>query len=271
MKLVSSLGVGVIAAGVAKCRADHIVIAGNEGGTGNNQHHHQQHRHVIYSVSGAARWSSIKHTGIPWEIGLPDAHQTLVLNGLRGRVRLQVDGGIKTGRDVVLAALMGAEEFGFGTIPLVAMGCIMMKKCHLNTCPVGIATQDPILRAKFAGQPEHVINYFFFLAEEVRTYMAAMGFRTIDEMIGRTDYIYISNENLVKERGLDLSPLLVNAHDLNPGAAVHYVKWKSEIEQVVDQYLIRKLNPVIMRAIESTVLFFSHVSASVKLIFWLLA
>ena len=161
VKLVSEVGVGTIAAGVAKTKADHIVIAGHDGGT------------------GASPYSSIKHAGTPWELGLAEAQQTLVLNGLRDRVRLQADGQMKTGRDVVIGALLGADEFGFATAPLVAEGCIMMRKCHLNTCPVGVATQDPELRKKFTGKPEHVINFFFFVAEEVRAIMARARHRPV--------------------------------------------------------------------------------------------
>ncbi|MFN4116361.1 MAG: glutamate synthase-related protein, partial [Inhella sp.] len=171
VKLVSEVGVGTIAAGVAKCKADHVVIAGHDGGT------------------GASPWSSIKHAGTPWELGLAETQQTLVLNRLRGRIRVQVDGQLKTGRDVVIGALLGADEFGFATAPLVVAGCIMMRKCHLNTCPVGVATQDPVLRAKFSGQPEHVVNYFFFIAEEVRALMAQLGVRKFDELIGRADLL----------------------------------------------------------------------------------
>ncbi len=171
VKLVAEAGVGTISAGVAKAHADIITIAGHDGGT------------------GASPLTSIKHAGIPWELGLSEAHQTLMLNQLRGRVRLQTDGQLKTGRDVAVAAFLGAEEYGFATMPLIAIGCIMMRKCHLNTCPVGIATQDPELRKKFTGQPEHVINYFFFVAEELRKIMAELGFRKIDEMIGRTDML----------------------------------------------------------------------------------
>ena len=163
VKLVAEAGVGTIAAGVAKAHADIITIAGHDGGT------------------GASPLTSIKHAGVPWELGLSEAHQTLLLNRLRGRVRLQTDGQLKTGRDVVIAGMLGAEEFGFSTAPLVAIGCIMMRKCHLNTCPVGIATQDPHLRKKFVGQPEHVINYFFFVAEEVRQIMASLGIREFDQ------------------------------------------------------------------------------------------
>jgi len=171
VKLVSEVGVGTIAAGVAKCKADHVVIAGHDGGT------------------GASPWSSIKHAGTPWELGLAETQQTLVLNRLRSRIRVQVDGQLKTGRDVVIGALLGADEFGFATAPLVVAGCIMMRKCHLNTCPVGVATQDPVLRAKFTGQPEHVVNYFFFIAEEVRSLMAQLGVRKFDELIGRADLL----------------------------------------------------------------------------------
>ena len=171
VKLVAEAGVGTIAAGVAKAHADIITIAGHDGGT------------------GASPLTSIKHAGVPWELGLSEAQQTLMLNHMRGRVRLQIDGQLKTGRDVAVAALLGAEEYGFATIPLIAIGCIMMRKCHLNTCPVGIATQNPELRKKFTGQPEHVINYFFFVAEELRKLMAELGFRRVDEMVGRTDML----------------------------------------------------------------------------------
>ena len=171
VKLVSEVGVGTVAAGVAKAKADHVTIAGHDGGT------------------GASPLSSIKHAGTPWELGLAETQQTLVLNRLRGRIAVQVDGQMKTGRDVVIGALLGADEFGFATAPLVVEGCIMMRKCHLNTCPVGIATQDPELRKKFTGQPEHVVNYFFFVAEEVREIMAKLGFRKFDEMIGRSDLL----------------------------------------------------------------------------------
>ena len=169
VKLASEIGVGTVAAGVAKGKADHVTIAGYEGGT------------------GASAITSIRNAGLPWEIGLAETHQTLVLNGLRGRIAVQVDGGFRTGRDVVIGAILGADEFGFSTAPLISSGCIMMRKCHLNTCPVGVATQDPILRKKFSGKPEHVINYFFFVAEEVRSIMASFGFRKFHEMVGRTD------------------------------------------------------------------------------------
>jgi len=191
VKLVAEAGVGTVAAGVAKARADLILISGDSGGT------------------GASPLSSIMRAGSPWELGLAETQQTLVMNGLRGRVRLQTDGQLKTGRDVVVAALLGADEFGFATAPLIVQGCVMMRKCHLNTCPVGIATQDPELRARFAGQPEHVVNYFFFVAEEVRELMARLGFRTMDEMIGRTDVLRASPPNdSAKAKTLDFSALL---------------------------------------------------------------
>jgi glutamate synthase domain-containing protein 2/glutamate synthase domain-containing protein 1/glutamate synthase domain-containing protein 3 len=193
VKLVAEVGVGTVAAGVAKAHADVILISGYEGGT------------------GASPLSSIKHAGIPWELGLAETQQVLVMNDLRSRVRLQTDGKLQTGRDVVIAALLGAEEFGFSTAPLIALGCIMMRKCHLNTCPVGIATQNPELRKKFAGAPEHVINFFFFVAEEVRQIMASMGFRTMNEMIGRVDMIEMKQAvDHWKARGLDFSAILYN-------------------------------------------------------------
>jgi glutamate synthase (NADPH/NADH) large chain/glutamate synthase (ferredoxin) len=191
VKLVAEAGVGTIAAGVAKAHADVITIAGHDGGT------------------GASPLTSIKHAGVPWELGLSEAQQTLMLNQLRGRVRLQTDGQLKTGRDVAVAALLGAEEFGFATVPLIAIGCIMMRKCHLNTCPVGIATQNPELRKKFVGKPEHVINYFFFVAEELRNIMAKLGFRKVDEMIGRTDMLkQRTNVDHWKAGKVDLSAIL---------------------------------------------------------------
>ena len=194
VKLVSETGVGTVAAGVSKAHADHILISGHDGGT------------------GASPMTSIKHAGAPWELGLAETHQTLVLNDLRSRVIVQVDGQLKTGRDVVIGALLGAEEFGFSTAPLISIGCIMMRACHLNTCPVGIATQDASLRKKFAGKPEHVINYFFLLAEQVRGYMAEMGFRTFNEMIGRADMLEIDDAiHHWKSQGLDLTPILTKA------------------------------------------------------------
>jgi glutamate synthase domain-containing protein 3 len=193
VKLVAEVGVGTVAAGVAKAHADVILISGYDGGT------------------GASPLTSIKHAGVPWELGLAETQQVLVMNDLRSRVRLQTDGKLQTGRDVAIAALLGAEEFGFSTAPLVALGCIMMRKCHLNTCPVGITTQNPELRKKFSGRPEHVINYFFFVAEEVRQWMAKLGFRTMDEMIGRVDMIEMKSAvEHWKARGLDFSAILYN-------------------------------------------------------------
>ena len=175
VKLVSEVGVGVVAAGVAKALSDHITISGHDGGT------------------GAAAWTGVKGAGLPWELGLAETQQTLVLNGLRDRIKLQTDGQLKTGRDVVIACLLGAEEFGFATAPLIAMGCIMMRKCHLNTCPVGIATQDEELRRKFSGQPEHVVNYLMLLAEDVREIMAKLGYRKMEDMIGQTQHLEVKH------------------------------------------------------------------------------
>ncbi|KAG0047681.1 glutamate synthase [NADH] [Gryganskiella cystojenkinii] len=207
VKLVSEVGVGVIASGVAKAKADHILISGHDGGT------------------GASRWTGIKYAGLPWELGLAESHQTLVLNDLRGRVVVQTDGQIRTGRDVAIACLLGAEEWGFATTPLIAMGCTMMRKCHLNTCPVGIATQDPLLREKFAGSPEHVINFFYYVAEELRTIMAKLGFRTINEMVGRTDVLMVDESRRnAKTANIDLAPILTPAFTLRPGAATFNVR-----------------------------------------------
>jgi len=193
VKLVAEVGVGTVAAGVAKAHADVVLISGDSGGT------------------GASPLSSIKHAGIPWELGLAETQQVLLLNDLRGRIRVQTDGKLQTGRDVVIAALLGAEEFGFATTPLIAMGCVMMRKCHLNTCSVGIATQDPVLRKQFQGQPEHVINFFFFIAEQVRRYMAGLGFRTVDEMVGRVDMLDVNPAaDHWKARGVDISAILYN-------------------------------------------------------------
>ena len=191
VKLVAEVGVGTIAAGVAKAHSDVVLISGHDGGT------------------GASPLSSIKHAGIPWELGLAETHQTLVLNNLRSRIYVETDGQLKTGRDVAIATLLGAEEFGFATAPLVAMGCIMMRVCHLNTCPVGVATQDPALRAKFGGDPEHVVNFMRFIAEELREIMAKLGFRTVNEMIGRTDRLEPSRAIAHwKAKGLDFTNIL---------------------------------------------------------------
>ncbi len=223
VKLVSEVGVGTIAAGVAKCKADHVVIAGHDGGT------------------GASPWSSIKHAGSPWEIGLAETQQTLVLNRLRGRIRVQADGQMKTGRDVAIAALMGADEFGFATAPLVVEGCIMMRKCHLNTCPVGVATQDPVLRAKFSGKPEHVVNYFFFIAEEVRQIMAQLGIRKFDDMIGRTDLLDMkAGIEHWKARGLDFSRLLAVPAAPADVPRLHVADQDHGLDKSLDKVLIEK-------------------------------
>jgi glutamate synthase (NADPH/NADH) large chain len=229
VKLVSEVGVGTVAAGVAKARADHVTIAGFEGGT------------------GASPLTSIKHAGSPWEIGLAETHQTLVANRLRGRIAVQVDGGVRTGRDVVIGALLGADEFGFATAPLIAAGCIMMRKCHLNTCPVGVATQDPVLRKRFQGKPEHVINFFFFVAEQVREMMAQMGFRTFSEMIGQSDYL---DKDLAirnwKARGLDFRKLF-HMPEVEPGVAI----WNSERqEHGLDKVLDNKLLKLVGKAVD---------------------
>ncbi|HEY5666206.1 MAG TPA: glutamate synthase large subunit [Gammaproteobacteria bacterium] len=204
VKLVSEIGVGTIAAGVVKAHADHVLISGDSGGT------------------GASPLTSIKHAGLPWELGIAETHQTLVMNDLRSRTVLQTDGGLRTGRDVVIAALLGAEEMGFSTAPLIAMGCIMMRKCHLNTCPVGIATQDPVLRKKFTGHPDHVVNYLFMVAEEARRIMAQLGFRRITDMIGRTDVLEPAPAiDHWKASGLDLSPILEPARKPHENADVY--------------------------------------------------
>eukprot|EP00051_Salpingoeca_urceolata_P007958 m.102155 g.102155 ORF g.102155 m.102155 type:complete len:2184 (-) comp15498_c0_seq1:206-6757(-) len=226
VKLVSECGVGVVATGVCKALADHVLISGHDGGT------------------GASRWTGIKHAGLPWELGLAETHQTLVLNDLRRRIVVQVDGQFKTGRDVAVAALLGAEEFGFATAPLIAMGCIMMRKCHLNTCPVGIATQDPVLRQKFEGTPEHVMNFLFLLAEETRKYMAYMGFRTMDEMVGRADMLEVDSELLAQSpqtSKFDLSLLLTPAHKLRPKVSQRCIeKQDAKLDIALDQKLIQQ-------------------------------
>ncbi len=223
VKLVSEIGVGTIAAGVAKCKADHVVIAGHDGGT------------------GASPWSSIKHAGSPWEIGLAETQQTLVLNGLRGRIRVQADGQMKTGRDVAIGALLGADEFGFATAPLVVEGCIMMRKCHLNTCPVGVATQDPVLRQKFSGKPEHVVNYFFFIAEEVRHIMAQLGIRKFDDMIGRADLLDMRKGiSHWKAQGLDFARLFAVPLVGNDVPLFHVQNQDHGLEKSLDNVLIQK-------------------------------
>ncbi len=228
VKLVSEVGVGTVAAGVSKAHADVVLISGDSGGT------------------GASPLSSIKHAGLPWELGLAETQQVLLLNDLRSRIRVQTDGKLQTGRDVVIAALLGAEEFGFATMPLIAMGCIMLRKCHLNTCSVGIATQDPVLRARFAGQPEHVINFFFFLAEQMRQHMAKLGFRTVNEMVGRVDKIDPSiADSHWKAKGIDLSSILYSP-PLPARVARHCVHAQDHgLHQALDHALIEKAKPAL--------------------------
>ena len=229
VKLVSEVGVGTIASGVAKGHADNILISGSEGGT------------------GASPLTSIKHAGLPWELGIAETHQVLVMNDLRSRVRLQTDGQLKTGRDVVIATLLGAEEYGFSTAPLITIGCIMMRKCHLNTCPVGIATQDPDLRKKFAGKPEHVVNYLFMVAEEAREIMAELGFRTINEMVGRCDMLEVDREIAHwKAKNIDLTPILTPAEKPHPGVQTYCtIEQKHGLEEVRDIELLEKCQAAI--------------------------
>ena len=229
VKLVSEVGVGTIAAGVVKAKTDHLVIAGHDGGT------------------GASPLTSIKHAGLPWELGVAETHQTLVMNNLRSRVVLQTDGQIKTGRDVAIAALLGAEEFGFATAPLVTLGCIMMRKCHLNTCPVGIATQDKDLRKKFKGKPEHVVNYLFMVAKDLRMIMAELGFRTINEMIGRVDCLEtdIAVDHW-KRNGLDFSGILQPAEKIFDNTDVYNTQSQDHgLDKALDNTLISKCKSAI--------------------------
>ena len=228
VKLVSEVGVGTVAAGVAKARSDHITISGYEGGT------------------GASPLTSVTHAGLPWEIGLAETQQTLVLNNLRSRVALQVDGGFRTGHDVVIGALLGADEFGFSTAPLITLGCIMMRKCHLNTCPVGVATQDPLLRKRFAGKPESVVNYFFMVAEEVREIMAKMGFRTFQDMIGRVDRLDGRNAiNHWKTDGVDLAKLFYRP-EVSPDIVIHNSETQEhQLEKALDNKLIERAQPAL--------------------------
>ncbi|HRL74442.1 MAG TPA: glutamate synthase-related protein [Candidatus Accumulibacter phosphatis] len=230
VKLVSEVGVGTVAAGVTKAKADHLVIAGHDGGT------------------GASPQSSIKHAGSPWELGLAETQQTLVLNGLRGRVRVQVDGQIKTGRDVVVGALLGADEFGFATAPLVVEGCIMMRKCHLNTCPVGVATQDPVLRRRFSGQPEHVVNFFFFIAEEVRELMAQLGIRRFNDLIGRCDLLDMQpGITHWKAKGLDYSRIFHRPANRSGAAVFHCEAQDHGLAKALDRELIELARPALER------------------------
>lgn len=230
VKLVSEVGVGVVAAGVAKGKAEHIVVSGHDGGT------------------GASSWTGIKNAGLPWELGIAETHQVLVLNNLRSRIVLQADGQLRTGFDVVVAACLGADEFGFSTAPLIVMGCTMMRKCHLNTCPVGIATQDPVLREKFAGKPEHVINYFFMLAEDIREIMANLGIRKFQDLIGRTDLLTVkSDPNNIKAQTLKLDMVLKNALELRPETNIvgGSVKQDFQLEKRPDNEVIAKAQGVI--------------------------
>ncbi len=230
VKLVAEVGVGTVAAGVAKARADHITVSGFDGGT------------------GASPLTSLKHAGSPWEIGLAETQQTLVLNKLRSRIKLQVDGGLKTGRDVIVGALLGADEFGFSTAPLIAAGCIMMRKCHLNTCPVGIATQDPVLRKRFRGTPEHVINYFFFVAEEARKIMAELGFEKFDEMIGESDVLQKSEMlDHWKGKGLDFSRIFYKP-EADKQAIYQTELQKHPIDDILDRKLIEESKPALEKA-----------------------
>ena len=230
VKLVSEVGVGTIAAGVAKCKADHVVIAGHDGGT------------------GASPWSSIKHAGTPWELGLAETQQTLVLNRLRSRIRVQADGQMKTGRDVVIGALLGADEFGFATAPLVVEGCIMMRKCHLNTCPVGVATQDPVLRKKFAGKPEHVVNFFFFVAEEARLIMAQLGIRKFDDLIGRADLLDMKKGIAHwKARGLDFTRVFHQPQAPAEVPRYHVEEQDHGLSRALDVKLIERCLPALER------------------------
>ena len=230
MKLVSEIGVGTIAAGVVKAKTDHLVIAGHDGGT------------------GASPLTSIKHAGLPWELGIAETHQTLVMNNLRSRVVLQTDGQLKTGRDVAIAAILGAEEFGFSTAPLVTLGCIMMRKCHLNTCPVGIATQDKDLREKFKGKPENVVNYLFMVAKELRMIMAKLGIKNLNDMIGRVDLLELDNAiNHWKKDGIDLSNLLTPAEKVFKNTDVFKTQDQNHnLEKSLDLKLLRKIKPSIL-------------------------
>ena len=225
VKLVSEAGVGTVAAGVAKAHADNILISGYDGGT------------------GASPQSSIKHAGIPWELGLAETHQTLVINDLRGRVRLQTDGQLKTGRDIVIAGILGAEEFGFGTAALIVLGCVMMRKCHLNTCPVGVATQDPELRKRFRGRPEHLVNYFTFMAREVREIMASLGIRHFNDLIGRTDLLKAREHDHWKAGTLDLAPLLHRPVQAETNACYCVTPQKHKIDRVPDRTIIERARP----------------------------
>jgi glutamate synthase (NADPH/NADH) large chain len=241
VKLVSESGVGTIAAGVAKAHADNILISGYDGGT------------------GASPQSSIRHAGLPWELGLSETHQVLVRNGLRGRVRLQTDGQLKTGRDIVIAGMLGAEEFGFGTSTLIVLGCVMMRKCHENTCPMGVATQDPELRKRFTGKSEYLINFFRFVAQETREIMASLGFRTFDELVGRSDLLVERKSGKAKSAGVDLSRLLYKEQgpgDIPGGRDIRCTQAQiHKIDQVLDRQLIEKCFAALDRKIPTALQF----------------
>src|SRR5512143_1830625 len=236
VKLVSEVGVGTVAAGVSKAKSDHVTISGHDGGT------------------GASPWSSIKHAGTPWELGLAETQQTLTLNRLRGRIAVQVDGQMKTGRDVVIGAMLGADEFGFATAPLVVEGCIMMRKCHLNTCPVGVATQDPVLRRKFTGKPEHVVNYLFFVAEEARELMAKLGVRTVNELIGRSDLLD-TKKGIAhwKAKGLDFSKIFHQPQMPADVARRHCETQDHGLDKALDNRLIELARPALERSEKVTI------------------
>lgn len=235
---MSEVGVGVVASGVAKGKGEHVVISGHDGGT------------------GASSWTGIKSAGLPWELGVAETHQILTLNNLRSRMVVQADGQMRTGFDIIVAALLGADEFGLSTAPLIAMGCTMMRKCHLNTCPVGIATQDPKLRKKFEGKPEHVINFFFALAEEVRTHMASLGITRFRDLVGRTDLLKVrENLPLEKAKTLNFENILRNALEMRPNTNIvgGSVKQDFQLEQSIENMKIIELSKPVIDGIEKTV------------------
>lgn len=236
VKLVSEVGVGIVASGVAKAKADHILVSGHDGGT------------------GAARWTSVKYAGLPWELGLAETHQTLVLNDLRRNVVVQTDGQLRTGFDIAVAVLLGAESFTLATIPLIAMGCIMLRRCHLNSCAVGIATQDPYLRSKFKGQPEHVINFFYYLIQDLRKIMAKLGYRSIDEMIGHSEKLRKRDDVNTKAINIDLSPILTAAHVIRPGVPTRFTKKQDmKLHTRLDNKLIDEAEITLDRGLPVTI------------------
>ncbi|CCE63788.1 hypothetical protein TPHA_0F03070 [Tetrapisispora phaffii CBS 4417] len=236
VKLVSEVGVGIVASGVAKAKADHILVSGHDGGT------------------GAARWTSVKYAGLPWELGLAETHQTLVLNDLRRNVVVQTDGQLRTGFDIAVAVLLGAESFTLATIPLIAMGCVMLRRCHLNSCAVGIATQDPFLRSKFKGQPEHVINFFYYLIQDLRKIMAKLGYRSIDEMVGHSEKLRKRADVNPKAINIDLSPILTAAHSIRPGVPTRFVKKQDlKLHTRLDNKLIDEAEITLDRGLPVTI------------------